>query len=177
MELPNRCLIRQRVAMNQHRCHNTLNVMNAKRFSKDDQIVWSKDTIVNGQPRTIVSACVEIIDEVLNPTTLFVAEEKSMVWIKGNSEELVDKTINSVIKQVNSGTIKPYRAFSETPFYEDQEEDINPTTEQPLGRFSQVRLCPADKHASLHRQFITLDTLPQATTPQPQLKVAEAGVE
>jgi len=151
--------------------------MNAKRFIKDDQTVWSKDTIVNGQPRTIVSACIEIIDEVLNPTTLFVAEEKSMVWIKGNSEELVTKTINSVIKQVNSGVMKPYRAFSETPFYEGQDEDINPTTELPLGRFSQVRLCLANEHAGLHRQFITLDTLPTQPQAQPELKVAEAGTE
>lgn len=151
--------------------------MNAKRFSKDDQTVWSKDTIVNGQPRTIVSACVEIIDEVLNPTTLFVAEEKSMVWIKGDSEELVNKTINSVIKQVNSGVMKPCRVFSETPFYKGQDEDINPTTELPLGRFSQVRLCLANEHASLHRQFITLPSISMEGSKQPELKVAEAGTE
>jgi hypothetical protein len=153
--------------------------MNAKRFSKDDQTVWSKDAIVNGEPRTVVSACVEVIDEVLNPVTLFVTEEKSMVWIKGNSEELVDKTINSVIKQINSGAIKPYRAFSETPFYDGQDEDINPTTEVALGRFSQVRLCPADKHASLHRQFIVLPSISTGSgQPQPELKIVEnAGTE
>lgn len=151
--------------------------MIAKRFSKDDQIVWSKETIVNGVERTISSGCVEVIDEVLNPTTLFVAEEKSLVWIKGNSEELVDKTVNAVIKQVNSGAIKPYRAFSETPFYEGQDEDINPTTEMPLGRYSQVRLCPADKHASLHRQFIVVDTLPAVKDQQPELKLNEANIE
>jgi hypothetical protein len=165
--------------MNQHCHHNTLNAMNAKRFSKDDQTVWSKDTIVNGLPRTISSACVEIIDEVYNLNTGWVQEEKSLVWIKGGSEELVEKTVNSVIKQVNSGTIKPYRAFSETPFYDGQDEDINPTTEMPLGRYSQVRLCPANKHAELHRQFVTVQSISTGSAqPQPELKIAEgAGTE
>jgi len=125
--------------------------MNAKKFIKDDQSVWSKD-LEDG--RTITSVCVEVTDEVLNMTTLFTQVEKSMVWLKGQDEAVVLKQQDAVIKAINKGDIKPYRAFSETPFYEGQDEDINPTTEAPLGRYSQVRLCPASKHADLHRQFV-----------------------
>jgi enoyl reductase-like protein len=125
--------------------------MNAIKFVKDDQSVWSKD-LEDG--RTITSVCVEVTDEVLNMNTLFTQVEKSMVWLKGSDEAVVLKQQDAVIKAINKGQIKPYRAFSETPFYEGQEEDINPTTEEPLGRYSQVRLCPADKHADLHRQYV-----------------------
>jgi len=147
--------------------------MNAKRFIKDEQSVWSRETIVNGVEKTIYSGCVEVNEESIDMVTLFVREEKSMVWIKGNSEDVVDKTINSVISQINTGNIKPYRAFSETPFYEGQEEDINPTTEQPLGRYSQVRLCPSSQHASLHRQYVVTETM-SVDAKQPELKLAEA---
>ena len=147
--------------------------MNAKRFIKDEQSVWSKDTEVNGVEKTIYSACVEVNEESIDMVTLFVREEKSMVWIKANSEQVVDKTVNSIISQINTGVIKPYRAFSETPFYNGQEQDINPTTEVELGRYSQIRLCPAAQHTTLHRQFVTLETIP-VNAVQPELKLAEA---
>ena len=147
--------------------------MNAKRFIKDEQSVWSKDTEVNGVEKTIYSACVEVNEESIDMVTLFVREEKSMVWIKANSEQVVDKTVNSIISQINTGVIKPYRAFSETPFYNGQEQDINPTTEVELGRYSQIRLCPAAQHTTLHRQFVTLETIP-VNAAQPELKLAEA---
>ena len=147
--------------------------MNAKRFIKDEQSVWSKDTEVNGVEKTIYSACVEVNEESIDMVTLFVREEKSMVWIKGNSEKVVDNTVDSIISQINKGIIKPYRAFSETPFYNGQEEDINPTTQVNLGRYSQIRLCPAAQHTTLHRQFVTLETIP-VNAVQPELKLAEA---
>lgn len=147
--------------------------MNAKRFIKDEQSVWSKDTEVNGVEKTIYSACVEVNEESIDMVTLFVREEKSMVWIKANSEQVVDKTVNSIISQINTGVIKPYRAFSETPFYNGQEQDINPTTQVELGRYSQIRLCPAAQHTTLHRQFVTLETIP-VNAVQPELKLAEA---
>lgn len=147
--------------------------MNAKRFIKDEQSVWSKDTEVNGVEKTIYSACVEVNEESIDMVTLFVREEKSMVWIKGNSEKVVDNTVDSIISQINKGVIKPYRAFSETPFYNGQEEDINPTTQVNLGRYSQIRLCPAAQHTTLHRQFVTLETIP-VNAVQPELKLAEA---
>ena len=116
--------------------------MNAKKFvDANNQSVWTKD-LEDGRVQT--SVCVEVNDESLDFTTGYVREEKSLVWIKGMSTESVTRQQEGVIKMINSGTIKPYRAFSKTPFYEGQSEDINPSTEQPLGRFSQVRLCPVD---------------------------------
>lgn len=128
--------------------------MKAKRFAKEDgQKVWSKET-ENG---TVVSVCIEVVEETLDLTTLFTREEKNMVWLKGNSEELVERQATAVMNQINTGKLKAYRQFSETPFYEGQEQDINPTTEQPLGRYSQVRLCLPEDHARLHRQFVTTE--------------------
>lgn len=128
--------------------------MKAKRFVKEDgQKVWSKET-ENG---TVVSVCIEVVEETLDLATLFTREEKNMVWLKGNSEELVERQATAVMNQIQAGKLKAYRQFSETPFYEGQEQDINPTTEQPLGRYSQVRLCLPEDYNRLHRQFVTTE--------------------
>lgn len=143
--------------------------MNAIKFvDQNEKSMWSKE-IADG--RTIYSACVEVNDTVLDLVTLFDRNEKSLVWIKSENADTLVKTQESVIKQINNGVLKPYRAFSEKPFYEGQEEDINPSTEAKLGRYSQVRLCPADKHASLHRQYV-VETVSVAE-PQPVIS-AEA---
>ena len=145
--------------------------MNAKKFvDANNQSVWTKD-LEDGRVQT--SVCVEVNDESLDFTTGYVREEKSLVWIKGMSTESVTRQQESVVKMINSGTIKPYRAFSKTPFYEGQSEDINPSTEQPLGRFSQVRLCPADQHASLHRQYVVNAVEPTVAS-QPKVEIIEA---
>lgn len=130
--------------------------MNAKKFIKDGQDVWSKE-LEDG--RTINSVCIEVNDSTLDMVTLFERSEKSMVWLKGENADSLVKQQDSVITQINKGVIKPYRAFSETPFYEGQEEDINPSNEAKLGRFSQIRLCTADQHPALHRQYVKVDTL------------------
>ena len=136
---------------------------NAKKFvDKDGKSVWTSET------NDIVSMCVEVNEESLDMNTLFVREEKSLVWLKGNSVEAVTRNQDAVIASINKGLIRPYRAFSETPFYEGQEQDINPTTNAQLGRYSQVRLCPADKHTSLHRQFVTVAT-PVVVAEQPKV--------
>jgi hypothetical protein len=129
--------------------------MNAKKFvDANSQSVWTKTTS-DGREQT--SMCVEINDETLDMNTGYVREEKSLVWIKGMSTEAVSRQVDLVINSVNKGKIAPYRAFSKTPFYEGQEEDINPSTEAKLGRYSQIRLCPADQRESLHRQFVVLE--------------------
>jgi hypothetical protein len=147
--------------------------MNAKKFVDVNQnSVWTKE-LADG--RTQTSVCVEVNDEVLDLNTGYIREEKSLVWLKGMSSEVVLRQQENVIKMVNNGTLKPFRAFSKTPFYDGQEEDINPQTEAKLGRYSQVRLCPADQHATLHRQYVTVATAPPAVaeTEQPAIK-AEA---
>lgn len=140
--------------------------MNAKKFTDaNNQSVWTKE-LADG--RTQTSVCVEVNDETLDLTTGYVREEKSLVWIKGMSTEAVVRQQESVVKMINAGTIKPYRALSKTPFYEGQAEDINPSNEQPLGRFSQVRLCPADQHTSLHRQYVVAVTAEPIVAEQAQ---------
>ena len=132
--------------------------MNAKKFvDAQNNSVWTK-LLEDGSGRTQTSVCVEVNDETLDLNTGYVREEKSLVWIKAMSTEVATRQQEAVIKMVNNGTLKPYRAFSKEPFYSGQLEDINPSTEQPLGRYSQVRLCPADQHATLHRQYVTVAT-------------------
>jgi hypothetical protein len=141
--------------------------MVAKKFTDaNEQSVWTKEL---GDGRTQTSVCVEIMDETLDFNTGYVREEKSLVWIKGMSTEAVTRQQQSVINMINKGQIAPYRAFSKTPFYEGQAEDINPTTEQSLGRYSQVRLCPAEQRSALHRQYVTVTEV--AKVPEPEVKV------
>ena len=142
---------------------------NAKKFvDKDGKSVWTSEN------NDITSVCVEVNEESLDMNTLFVREEKSLVWLKGNSVEAVTRQQEAIINAINSGKLRPYRAFSETPFYVGQEEDINPKSNTPLGRYSQVRLCPADQHATLHRQFVTVATPVVAEQPKVGADVEQA---
>ena len=142
---------------------------NAKKFvDKDGKSVWTSEN------NDITSVCVEVNEESLDMNTLFVREEKSLVWLKGNSVEAVTRNQEAVITSINKGLIRPYRAFSETPFYDGQEQDINPSTNAVLGRYSQVRLCPADQHATLHRQFVTVAKAVVAEQPKVSADVEQA---
>lgn len=136
--------------------------MEIKRFEKDGQKVWSKENS-NGSGTTH-SACIEVVEMSLNLKTGYEQAEKSMVWLKTSDENRVEPLVAGVMSQLKAGKLKAYRAFSETPFYEGQEQDINPTTEQPLGRYSQVRLCLPEDHTKLHRQFVD-NTVVVAETP------------
>jgi len=123
--------------------------MNTERFEKDGQKIWENGNIFSG--------CIKTTSEEFNPETGFVAETKHMNWVKGNSEEIVERTIGIVTKQLNAGNLVPYRVFSETPIYEGQEEDINPTTQAKLGRYSQSRLGTPAKALEMDRKFITVE--------------------
>lgn len=135
-------------------------------FSQENKNLWSKDIADN---RTIYSVCVEVNNSVLDMVTLFERNEKSMIWLKGEDEVRLLDQQSAVIKQINNGILLPYRQFSATPFYEGQDEDINPQTEEKLGRYSQVRLCPASKHAELHRQYVVVSAEPAVAEPQPAI--------
>lgn len=130
---------------------NLLDAMNVSKFEKDGQSVWVKP-LEDG--REIVSVAIVCEETTLDLETLFERTEKNLIWLKSENAETLAKTQDTVMGQLAKGILKPYRQFSETPFYEGQAEDINPTTNVALGRYSQVRLCPADKHASLHRQYV-----------------------
>lgn len=135
-------------------------------FSQEGKNLWSKDLADN---RTIYSVCVEVNNSVLDMATLFERNEKSMIWLKGEDEARLLEQQSAVINQINKGILLPYRQFSATPFYEGQDEDINPQTEEKLGRYSQVRLCPASKHAELHRQYVVVSAEPVVAEPQPAI--------
>ncbi len=130
-----------------------MSAVKANVFVQDNKSVWSKP-LEDG--RTIYSVCVEVNNSVLDMRTLFERNEKSMIWLKSEDEARLLEQQKSVINQINAGNILPYREFSATPFYEGQDQDINPQTEEPLGRYSQVRLCPASQHATLHRQYVVV---------------------
>ena len=123
--------------------------MIATRFQKDGQDVWT-----NGE---ITSACAVVTDESLDLNTGFTREEKMLFWVKSNNAEGIDKAVNGVITSINKGVLKAHRAFSNEPFYAGQAQDINPSTNESLGRYSQVRLCPSDKFETLHRQYVTVE--------------------
>lgn len=125
--------------------------MNAERFIKDDQNVWT-----NGE---ITSACAVVTDESLDLNTGFTREEKMLFWVKTNNAETIEKSISGVIGSINKGVLKAYRAFSKEPFYVGQAQDINPSTNVSLGRYSQVRLCPSAQFESVHRQYVVNETV------------------
>ena len=128
--------------------------MSATKFVKDGKSVWT-----NGN---IVSSAVQNINESFNLETGFVTEEKHIMFIKGNNEAAVTKQVDMVINAINAGKLATYRAFSKTPFYDTQESDMNPSTGEVLNRYSQVRLCPADKFMELNRQFVEVATTVKA---------------
>lgn len=120
----------------------------AKLFDKDGITVF---TSTDGKT---ISMCVDITDESIDLSNGFIREERMLFWVKGNSEETVAKSVNTLIANINKGILRGYRAFSNTPFYNGQSSDINPQTNAVLNRFSQVRLCPSAKFDELHRQYV-----------------------
>ena len=129
-------------------------VMSATKFVKDGKSVWT-----NGN---IVSSAIQNVNSSFNLETGFITEEKHIMFIKGNSEDAVTKQVDMVINAINAGKLATYRAFSKTPFYDTQESDMNPSTGEVLNRYSQVRLCPADKFMELNRQFVAVATTVKA---------------
>ena len=148
-----------------------MNAMNATKFvDKDNQSLWTKE-LADG--RIINSVCVEVTDTTLDLETLFERTEKSLVWIKSEDQASLLKTQDSVIAQINAGVLKPYRKFSKTPFYNGQEQDVNPSTGVLLGRYSEVKLCPAAKHAELHRQYVVVEAPTVAKVEEVEIPLAQ----
>jgi len=130
--------------------------MNAKKFTDENGVSqW--------QTNDVHSAAVETVNESLDLNTGFAREEKNIMWIKGNSAEMVAKQVDNVVKQINAGKLATARVFSTTPFYEGQTADINPTTQAELvpTRYSQVKLCPADKFLDVNRSFVEVAVVEQ----------------
>ena len=130
--------------------------MSATKFSKDGKSVWTNGKIVSSAIQNVTEGSFNLETGFINP------DEKHIMFIKGNSEVAVTKQVATVIEAINAGKLATYRAFSKTPFYDTQESDINPSTGEVLNRYSQVRLCPADKFMELNRQFVAVATTVKA---------------
>ena len=126
--------------------------MNATKFvSKTGESVWT-----NGN---VVSMGVDTSSISLDNATGFVNEERNIFFIKGNSEEVVAKQQEQVINLINKGQLAVARVFSKTPFYtkadgKPQDPDMNPSTGEVLGRYSQTRLCSPQEYLTLNRSFV-----------------------
>ena len=130
--------------------------MSATKFVKDGKSVWTNGKIVSSAIQNVTEGSLNLETGFINP------DEKHIMFIKGNSEASVAKQVDMVISAINAGKLATYRAFSKTPFYDTQESDMNPSTGEVLNRYSQVRLCPADKFMELNRQFVAVATTVKA---------------
>ena len=130
--------------------------MSATKFVKDGKSVWTNGNIVSSAIQNVTEGSLNLETGFINP------DEKHIMFIKGNSEAAVTKQVDMVINAINAGKLATYRAFSKTPFYDTQESDMNPSTGEVLNRYSQVRLCPADKFMELNRQFVAVATTVKA---------------
>lgn len=130
--------------------------MNATKFVKDGKSVWTNGKIVSSAIQNVTEGSLNLETGFINP------DEKHIMFIKGNNEAAVTKQVDMVINAINAGKLATYRAFSKTPFYDTQESDMNPSTGEVLNRYSQVRLCPADKFMELNRQFVAVATTVKA---------------
>ena len=130
--------------------------MSATKFVKDGKSVWTNGKIVSSAIQNVTEGSLNLETGFINP------DEKHIMFIKGNSEASVVKQVDMVINAINAGKLATYRAFSKTPFYDTQESDMNPSTGEVLNRYSQVRLCPADKFMELNRQFVEVATTVKA---------------
>ena len=130
--------------------------MNATKFVKDGKSVWTNGKIVSSAIQNVTEGTLNLETGFINP------DEKHIMFIKGNNEVAVTKQVATIIEAINAGKLATYRAFSKTPFYDTQESDMNPSTGEVLNRYSQVRLCPADKFMELNRQFVAVATTVKA---------------
>ena len=130
--------------------------MSAIKFVKDGKSVWTNGKIVSSAIQNVTEGSLNLETGFINP------DEKHIMFIKGNSEAAVTKQVDMVINAINAGKLATYRAFSKTPFYDTQEPDMNPSTGEVLNRYSQVRLCPADKFMELNIQFVDVATTVKA---------------
>ena len=130
--------------------------MSATKFVKDGKSVWTNGKIVSSAIQNVTEGTLNLETGFINP------DEKHIMFIKGNNEVAVTKQVATIIEAINAGKLSTYRVFSKTPFYDTQESDINPSTGEVLNRYSQVRLCPADKFMELNRQFVAVATTVKA---------------
>ena len=130
--------------------------MKATRFNKDGQTVWTSVSEKDG--RTWYSGAIECVTTVRDRATGIINKSKTLVWLKTTeSEAFLEEILAEDIKDVNAGRLTAIRQFSLTPFYVGQEEDINPSTEEKLGRYSRTMIVASEDALSMDRKFIVLN--------------------
>lgn len=136
--------------------------VSAKQFEKDGQTEWTKAGVNGAQDQ--ISSAIDVDMTSLNLTSGQINNERLLFWVRGNDVETVKMIVGHTITQIKSGAVLAYREFSKTPFYEGQTSDINPSTQEVLNRFSQVKLCPANKFNELHRQYVVTEEVKEEVT-------------
>lgn len=133
--------------------------MLVKRFTKELENGQVQDSWVterkDGQGE-IVSVALHCTEETFNPQTGFIQVEKFMYWIKGATLELVERNLKVILEQINKGVFVPFRVFSTEPMYDGQQPDVNPSTQEPMDRYSQVRLGSKKQALELHRTYVEI---------------------
>ena len=140
-----------------------------------------QDTWINARKDgngDVVSGAIHCANETFNPITGFVQEEKFMLWVKATTLEIMERQIKSLLTLIKKGTWVPLRVFSETPMYEGHQPDVNPSTNEPMDRYSQTRLGTAEQARTLHRTFVEVSVDTEVKVDSPEVKVAvNSGAE
>jgi hypothetical protein len=141
----------------------------AKVFTNEDnQSVWTYDTENGGQLHSVGVDVTEEGFSLVNGVPR-VSVDRNIVWTSHNNLEVLKRQQQVMIDMLNAGKMRAYRAYSETPFYEGQSQDINPSTQESLGRYSQARMCLADDYLSVHKQFVVNTVATPAPVAQPKV--------
>jgi hypothetical protein len=156
--------------------------MLVKRFVKEiegsePQQIWvSARKDGNGE---VVSAAMHCTEETFNPITGFIQVERFMYWVKSSTIDIVERNLKTILGQVQKGIFMPYRVFSATPLHEGHQPDVNPSTQEPMDRYSQVRLGTPDNFRALHRTYIEVsaDTAIVVEETTKEAVTVESGAE
>ena len=150
----------------------------AKVFANEDgKSVWTYETENGGE---LHSVGVDVTEEgfSLVDGVPRVSVDRNIVWTSHNNLEVLKRQQQAMVDMLNAGKMRAYRAYSETPFYyksngEPQDQDINPSDQTPLGRYSQARMCLADDYLSVHKQFV----VNAVATPAPATEQPKVGAD
>lgn len=144
-------------------------------IGEEDKKVW----ITGSEENPVFSACLKAVDKVFNPETGFENIRTHMIWVKTTeSIDAVEALVVNVAKLINTGKFVPYAVFSDTPFFDGDTEDINPTTELALGRYSSTRLGSASKALDLDRTYVeVVDLTPAVETVKKAVKEEKVPLE
>jgi hypothetical protein len=150
-----------------------------KRFVQDEtnQKLWENNfTDASGVEKTIFSGAVDVTDKVMNYDTGFQNTERKIVWLKTTeSAEALDALVDEHVKLVQKGILAPVRQFADQPIWDGHAEDVNPSTNEPLGRYSITKFAPKAKALELDRTYLSEEQVARLskTAPAQPAEVAD----